>query len=73
MSGSIVRLSAHLPSMAKVTTSPARDQALRDSLLVRYAAAAAAGNIEMKRALNQEAIYLGIQLNRIVGLTPGSH
>ncbi|MCP9916299.1 hypothetical protein AAF143_07280 [Cyanobium sp. ATX-6F1] len=59
--------------MAHVTTSPARDQALRDSLLVRYAAAAAAGNIELKRALNQEAVYLGIQLNNIVGLTPGSH
>ncbi|MGB7563927.1 MAG: hypothetical protein WBM08_04160 [Prochlorococcaceae cyanobacterium] len=59
--------------MAKVTTSPARDQALRDSLLVRYAAAAAAGNTDMKKALNHEAIYLGIQLNSIVGLTPGSH
>ncbi|WP_255007869.1 hypothetical protein [Cyanobium sp. ATX 6F1] len=42
-------------------------------MLVRYAAAAAAGNIELKRALNQEAVYLGIQLNNIVGLTPGSH
>lgn len=59
--------------MSKATTSPAREQALRDSLLVRYAAATAAGNNDMKRALNHEAIYLGIQLNRIVGTTPGSH
>jgi hypothetical protein len=36
-------------------------------------AAVAAGNIDMKRALNHEAIYLGIQLNSIVGLTAASH
>ncbi|MCP9916252.1 hypothetical protein [Cyanobium sp. ATX 6F1] len=55
--------------MAKATTSPAREQALRDSLRVRYAAAAAAGNNDMKLALNHEATYLGIQLNQVIGST----
>ncbi|MCP9848209.1 hypothetical protein [Cyanobium sp. Morenito 9A2] len=58
--------------MAKATTSPAREQALRDSLRVRYAAAAAAGNIDLKKALNHEATYLGIQLSRIDG-SPDNH
>ncbi len=58
--------------MAKATTSPARDQALRDSLLVRYTAASAAGNNEMKMALNHEATYLGIHLNKIDGSSTGN-
>jgi hypothetical protein len=57
--------------MSKVSTSTARDQALRDSLLVRFAAAAAAGNIDTKKALNHEATYLGIQLNKTNVSTPG--
>jgi hypothetical protein len=57
--------------MSKVSTSAARDQALRDSLLVRFAAAAAAGNMDTKKALNHEATYLGIQLNKTNGSTPG--
>jgi hypothetical protein len=59
--------------MSKASTSTAREQALRDSLLVRFAAAAAAGNIDTKQALNHEATYLGIQLNKIDGPTPGIH
>ncbi len=59
--------------MSKASTNPAREQALRDSLLVRFASAAAAGNIDMKKALNREATYLGIQLNKIDGSTPGIH
>lgn len=59
--------------MSKASTNPAREQALRDSLLVRFAAAAAAGNIETKKALNREATYLGIQLNKSDGSTPGIH
>ncbi|MCP9842069.1 hypothetical protein KBY93_15840 [Synechococcus sp. J7-Johnson] len=59
--------------MSKASTSTAREQALRDSLLVRFAAAAAAGNIDTKTALNHEATYLGIQLNKINGSTPGTH
>ena len=59
--------------MSKASTKPAREQALRDSLLVRFAAAAAAGNIDTKKALNHEAIYLGIQLNKSDGSTPGVH
>ncbi|MCP9826296.1 hypothetical protein [Synechococcus sp. EJ6-Ellesmere] len=57
--------------MSKAPNDPAREQALRDSLLVRFASAAAAGNIDMKKALNREATYLGIQLNKIDGSTPG--
>ena len=56
--------------MAKATTSPAREQALLSSLRVRYAAASAAGNNDMKRALSHEANYLGIQLNKIEGTSP---
>ncbi|MCP9849233.1 hypothetical protein [Cyanobium sp. Morenito 9A2] len=59
--------------MAQSTSSPARDQALRDSLLVRYAAAAAAGNITLKQALSQEATYLGIHLNRTPNPLAGLH
>ncbi|MBC1262234.1 hypothetical protein FQK07_13370 [Synechococcus sp. BSF8S] len=59
--------------MSKSAANPAREQALRDSLLVRFAAAAAAGNIDTKKALNHEATYLGIQLNKSEGLTPGIH
>ncbi|MCT0198897.1 hypothetical protein KQ313_04290 [Synechococcus sp. CS-1325] len=51
--------------MAQASTSPARDQALRDSLLVRYTAASAAGNSRMKMALSHEAAYLGIHLSKI--------
>lgn len=58
--------------MAKATTSPAREQALLSSLRVRYAAASAAGNNDLKKALNHEAIYLGIQLNKIDGSSPGN-
>jgi hypothetical protein len=53
--------------MSKASISTAREQALRDSLLVRYAAAAAAGNIDTRKALNYEATYLGIQLNKSDG------
>jgi hypothetical protein len=53
--------------MAKATTSPAREQALLSSLRVRYVAASTAGNNEMQKQLRQEAIYLGIQLNKIEG------
>ena len=59
--------------MSRATTNAAREEALRDSLLVRFASAAAAGNIDMKKALNREATYLGIQLNKIDGSTPGIH
>lgn len=56
--------------MPKAMSSPARDQALRDSLLVRFTAASAAGNSSMKMALSQEAAYLGIHLNKIAASTP---
>ncbi|MGB7563799.1 MAG: hypothetical protein WBM08_03505 [Prochlorococcaceae cyanobacterium] len=57
---------------AKATTSPAREQALLSSLRVRYTAASATGNSDLKKALNHEAIYLGIQLNKIDGSSPGN-
>jgi hypothetical protein len=59
--------------MSKASTNPAREQALRDSLIVRFAAAAAAGNIDTRKALIHEATYLGIQLKKSDGSTPGIH
>lgn len=58
--------------MAKATTSPDREQAFLSSLRVRYAAAAAAGNNDLKMALSHEATYLGLQLNKIDGSSPGN-
>ena len=57
--------------MAITTPSPSREKAFLSSLRVRYAAASATGNNDLKMALIHEANYLGIQLNKIDGSSPG--